>query len=251
MFWGGAIGYLGYDMVRAIERLDDPPPRRTTIADASFILTRGMIVMDNLRGRARIVVSVRVPRDASERALRELYRAAHDDIDAITARFHSRASLAPLALEDGASPASGRSTYARDDFMAHVERIKEYIRAGDCFQALLARRIEVPHDFAADDLYRAIRALNPSPYMYHLALDGTELVGSSPGSSCALSDGRVTVRPIAGTRRRGATAEEDAELAAISSPTRRSVPSTSCSSTSAATTWAGSPSTERCRSATS
>jgi anthranilate synthase component 1 len=97
--------------------------------------------------------------------------------------------------------------------MADVERIREYVFAGDCFQALLARRIAVPHDFDGGDLYRAIRTLNPSPYMFHLVLDGMELVGSSPELLVRVADGRLTVRPIAGTRPRGATPGEDAELA--------------------------------------
>ena len=98
--------------------------------------------------------------------------------------------------------------------MADVERIREYIFAGDCFQVLLARRIEVPHDFASDGLYRALRALNPSPYMYHLVLDGVELIGSSPELLVRVAEGRVTVRPIAGTRPRGTTPEDDDRLAA-------------------------------------
>ena len=103
---------------------------------------------------------------------------------------------------------------SREAFEAGVARIKEYIFAGDCFQALLARRITVPHDFDTAHLYRALRALNPSPYMYHLVLDGVELVGSSPELLVRVADGRVTVRPIAGTRPRGATPAADAAMAA-------------------------------------
>ncbi len=102
----------------------------------------------------------------------------------------------------------------RARFTADVDRIKEYILAGDCFQALLARRIAVPHDFEGTDLYRAIRALNPSPYMFHLVLDGIELVGSSPELLVRVADGRVTVRPIAGTRPRGATPAADEAMRA-------------------------------------
>jgi anthranilate synthase component 1 len=108
----------------------------------------------------------------------------------------------------------GRSTYEKARFLADVERIREYIMAGDCFQALLARRIELAHDFESADLYRALRALNPSPYMYHLQLDGVELVGSSPELLVRVADGRVTVRPIAGTRPRGATPADDERLTA-------------------------------------
>jgi anthranilate synthase component 1 len=113
-----------------------------------------------------------------------------------------------------AAPATGRSTYERAKFLADVRRIKEYIVAGDVFQALLARRIVLAHDFDGLSLYRAIRALNPSPYMYHLELDGTELVGSSPELQVRVADGAVIVRPIAGTRARGRDAQEDLAAAA-------------------------------------
>jgi anthranilate synthase component 1 len=122
--------------------------------------------------------------------------------------------LPPLDLDADAAPAEGRSNYARERFLADVNRIKEYIVAGDCFQALLARRITVPHDFDGTTLYRAIRALNPSPYMYHVVADGVEIVGSSPELQVRVAGGRAIVRPIAGTCPRGRDAEEDARLAA-------------------------------------
>src|SRR5687767_1903567 len=103
---------------------------------------------------------------------------------------------------------------SRGDFGAGVRRVKEYILAGDAFQVLLARRLEMPLDFDPGTLYRALRALNPSPYMFHLVLDGVELVGSSPELLVRVSGGRLTVRPIAGTRPRGLTPDEDAALAA-------------------------------------
>jgi anthranilate synthase component 1 len=103
---------------------------------------------------------------------------------------------------------------SKEEFCRGVERIKEYIAAGDVFQALLARRITVPHDFDGATLYRVLRSLNPSPYMYHLALDGLEIVGSSPELLVRVADDTVTVRPIAGTRPRGRTAAEDDALAA-------------------------------------
>jgi anthranilate synthase component 1 len=106
----------------------------------------------------------------------------------------------------------GISNYERAKFLEDVDRIKEYIVAGDAFQVLLARRIDVPHDFSSDSLYRALRAINPSPYMYHLVLDGLEIVGSSPELLVRVERKRVTVRPIAGTRPRGKTAEEDDAL---------------------------------------
>jgi anthranilate synthase component 1 len=171
-----------------------------------------LLILDNLRGLGRIVVAVPVPAGTADAELRRLFDDAQSEIDELGSRLRAPSPLASLALADSAAPTVGRSTYEKAKFVGDVERIKEYIMAGDCFQALLARRIEVPHDFESADLYRALRALNPSPYMYHLQLDGVELVGSSPELLVRVADGRVTVRPIAGTRPRGATAADDERL---------------------------------------
>jgi anthranilate synthase component I len=213
-FWAGAVGYFGYDVVRAIERLPSPPPAGVDAPDALFVLTRAVVIIDNLRAQARIVVGVPIPGGADTAALRDLYADAQRELDVIEQRLRQPLPLAPLRLDRGAPAAVGESSYARAKFLADVERIREYIFAGDCFQALLSRRIRVPHDFASESLYRALRALNPSPYMYHLVLDGVELVGSSPELLVRVADGRVTVRPIAGTRPRGATPADDERLAA-------------------------------------
>jgi anthranilate synthase component 1 len=179
-----------------------------------FVFTRAVVIMDNLLAQARVVVGVPVPSDASPEALQALHAGAQHEIDDIITRLQAPGSLAPLRLDRDAAPARGTSSYAREDFERDVERIREYIFAGDCFQVLLARRIDVPLDFEPLSLYRALRALNPSPYMYHLVLDGMELVGSSPELLVRVADGRVTVRPIAGTRPRGTTPEDDARLTA-------------------------------------
>ncbi len=213
-FWGGAVGWLGYDVVRCIERLPSPPPRGVAIPDALFVFTRTMVIVDNLKAQARITCAVPVDDDLSDAALGKLHGDAERDIDAVAARLRTGPSLPPLDFDPDAPPAEGRSSYERARFLADVDRIKEYILAGDCFQALLARRITVPHDFDATTLYRAIRALNPSPYMYHVIADGVEIVGSSPELQVRVADGRAIVRPIAGTCPRGRDADEDARLAA-------------------------------------
>jgi anthranilate synthase component 1 len=211
-FWTGAVGYFGYDIVRLIERLPHGKPARSDIPDALFVLTRAMVVVDNLRAQARIVVSVVVPRYVSTDLLRKEYDTAIREIDEIESGLNEPSRLGTLALDSDAPPASGRSNIDRETFMRRVERIREYIRAGDCFQALLSRRIDLRADFKSGALYRALRALNPSPYMFHLVLDGVELVGSSPELLVRLLDERVTLRPIAGTRPRGKSAEEDEQL---------------------------------------
>ena len=215
-FWSGAVGYFGYDVVRLIERLPEAPPapRGGEIPDAIFVFTRALVIIDNLHARARVVVGVPIDDAHDEAALRAAHDAAHHDIDSVIARLHAPATLEPLELRSDAEPARGRSSYEREKFESDVERIREYILAGDAFQVLLSRRIDVPLDFDPTSLYRALRALNPSPYMYHLALDGVELVGSSPELLVRVANGRVTVRPIAGTRPRGLTAEDDKRLEA-------------------------------------
>jgi anthranilate synthase component 1 len=210
-FWAGAVGFFSYDVVRHIEHLPYAPPRGTATPDALFVSTRTLVVMDNLKSQARVVTAVPIDAD-DEATLRVAYDAAVEEIRETIARLQSPATLAPLMLDDSAPIAEGRSNFTREAFDAAVQRIKEYIVAGDCFQCLIARRITVPHDFDGLTLYRAIRALNPSPYMYHLVLDGMELVGSSPEVLVRLANGTITVRPIAGTRRRGSTPADDARL---------------------------------------
>jgi len=211
-FWTGAVGYFGYDVVRLIERLPNRKSPRLDIPDALFVLTRAMVIVDNLRAQARIVVSVAVNRDASDEMLRDEYDSAIHDIEEIESALAEPSRPGALTLDNEAIVASGRSNMDRETFMSRVERIREYIRAGDCFQALLSRRIDLRADFPSGLLYRALRALNPSPYMYHLVLDGVELVGSSPELLVRLADNHVTLRPIAGTRPRGKSTEEDERL---------------------------------------
>ena len=213
-FWGGVVGYFSYDVVRLIEKLPNRPPGGLGTPDALFVFTRSLVILDNLHGRARIVISVPVRAGSSDAELTELYESSSRELQDIRARLRAPGRLKSMSQDTAAQTVVGRSSYDRADFMAHVERIKEYIRAGDCFQALLSRRIDVPLDFEPSDLYRALRAINPSPYMYHLVLDGVEIVGSSPELLVRVSDSRITLRPIAGTRRRGATPAEDEELSA-------------------------------------
>lgn len=231
-FWSGIVGYFGYDVVRLIETLPDAPEKTLDVPDALFVFTRSLVIIDNLKGQARVVVTVPVPaeyttdrdaRDANQYILDAnqdildanldaLYNQAETELNELVARLHQPSPLKPLTLNHSAAPATGTSSISKPDFLAGVAKIKEYIKAGDCFQGLIARRIETPHDFSTETLYRALRVLNPSPYMFHLIMDGLELVGSSPELLVRLSDERVTVRPIAGTRKRGKTAEEDEAL---------------------------------------
>ena len=214
-FWSGAIGYFGYDVARIIERLPTPPARGVDVPDALFVFTDALVIFDNLRSQARVVAAARVDTEASDAELGRAYDAAHRTIDLTVERLRGPAVLQPLELNTAALPASGESRYEKEKFLADVERVREYIIAGDAFQVQIARRIDVPFDFSSTDLYRALRVINPSPYMYHLMLDGIEIVGSSPELLVRVTaGGTVTLRPIAGTRRRGRTAEDDAAMTA-------------------------------------
>lgn len=200
-FWTGAVGYFGYDVVRHFERIGTPPPRAGNVPDAMFIFTRSLVVIDNLHGTANIVITIRVPRDAGDRLLRDEYDAAVAEAAELRDRLQAPSPLEPLHLGEDREVA-GRSSLDRRQFESAVDRIREYILAGDAFQVVLTRRIELPATFDTVDLYRALRAINPSPYMYCLALDEMEIVGSSPELLVRLQEGMATVRPIAGTRPR-------------------------------------------------
>ena len=213
IFWSGVVGYFAYDVVRLIERLPHAPARAVDAPDALFVFTDAVVIIDHLRSQARVVVGAPLDDDLSDATLQGAYDRAIAEVERTIAKLRAPITLPALDLRADAPPATGHSTTTREQFMAGVERIREYIAAGDAFQVLLARRIEVPFDFPTDALYRALRALNPSPYMYHLVLDGVELVGSSPELLVRVGAGQVTVRPIAGTRPRGSTPEQDAAMA--------------------------------------
>jgi anthranilate synthase component I len=213
-FFGGAVGYLGYDVVRYIERLGAPPPDPLELPEALLVFTDVVLAIDNVFGRASAIATV----DASDRPdnaeLRRRYDQAAARADSIITRLATTPGPAPLALAEPAADAAVRTDYPRAEYERDVERIREYIGAGDIFQAVLSRRLSAPFTSPPLDLYRALRSLNPSPYLYFLELGDLALVGSSPEVLVRLEDGRVTVRPIAGTRPRGRTEQEDAALAA-------------------------------------
>jgi anthranilate synthase component 1 len=209
-FWGGAVGYFGYDVARYIEKLPKAPRRALGVPDALFVLTRVLVVVDNLRSRAILVASIPLADRVNENTRKRAIADAERDLDITEARLRKLSDLRPLAIDASAAVAQGDSNCTQAEFERNVARIKEYIVAGDAFQVLLARRISTPHDFDTTTLYRALRALNPSPYMFHLQLDGLELVGSSPELLLRVQDRRLIVRPIAGTRPRAGTPAEDA-----------------------------------------
>ncbi|RMH18649.1 MAG: anthranilate synthase component I [Gemmatimonadetes bacterium] len=212
--WGGAVGFFGYDVVRHIERLGEGPSDDLGLPDGLFLFVDTVLAIDNLLGRAMAISSVPVEPGLDEAELRARYEAAAERTAELVRRLEEGASPPPLTLtaEPDEDPPFTSST-SREAFEAAVERVREYILAGDAFQVVLSQRLGMPLEASPFDLYRALRSLNPSPYLYFLELDGLTLVGSSPEVLVRLEDDVVTVRPIAGTRPRGATPEEDRALA--------------------------------------
>jgi len=216
-FSGGAVGYFGYDLVRTIERLPRPPADTLgrSVPDAVLMLADTVVILDNLFGRAIVVANVEIPRGATAHARVQLYDAAESRLDELVARLGAPHGLAPLTLRPDAAPPAvpATSRYPREAFERDVARILEHIRAGDTFQTVLSRRQEVAGAVDPLRLYRYLRALNPAPYLFYLGLDDIALVGSSPEVLVRVEGGEVTVRPIAGTRPRGASEAEDQALA--------------------------------------
>jgi anthranilate synthase component 1 len=208
-FWGGAVGFFGYDIIRCIERLPDSPPATLDLPDALFMMTGAVLAIDNLFGRARIIVPVETE-GADEAELRRRYDEAAAEIATLVERLRQGESPAPLSL--GAPPAHDppfESTSTRAEYEESVRRAQEYIRAGDIFQVVLSQRLSMPLGAEPFDLYRVLRTLNPSPYLFFLELDGFQLVGSSPEVLVRVDERKVVVRPIAGTRARGQSPAED------------------------------------------
>lgn len=212
--WGGAVGYFSYDVVRQVERLGEGPEDDLGLPDALFLFVDIVVAIDNLLGRAKAIATVDVEPGLDSDELRRRYDLAAVKTRRVIDRLAESEAPAPLAL--AAEPDSDpdfTSTMTRDEFEAAVERIREYIRAGDAFQVVLSQRLGMELEAGPFSLYRALRSLNPSPYLYFLELDGLTLVGSSPEVLVRVEDGTVTVRPIAGTRPRGETPEQDRALA--------------------------------------
>jgi anthranilate synthase component 1 len=213
--WSGAVGYFSYDIVRQIERLPNAPPDDLGLPDGLFIFTDVVLAIDNLRGRAMAIAAAHVQPGLEEAELRRCYEEAGRKAESVVQELAVAEGPSPLELapEPKADPPFSSSS-TRESYERSVERIKEYIRAGDAFQVVLSQRLGMELSASPFDLYRALRSLNPSPYLYFLELDGVTLVGSSPEVLVRLENGVVTVRPIAGTRPRGASPEEDRALAA-------------------------------------
>lgn len=207
-FFGGAVGYLGYDMVRHFEHLPSDKPALLDAYDAYFLITDTIVIFDSMRQKIKVVSNAHLNSGTTPE---EAYAEATRKIETIIRRLRS-------PLPNGTSPSSKmqvklRSNVERKDFEASVEKAKEYVRSGDIIQVVLSQRFS--GELSADplDIYRVLRTLNPSPYMFFLRLEDTVIAGASPEVMVRKEGQHAELRPIAGTRPRGATAEDDARLA--------------------------------------
>jgi anthranilate synthase component I len=239
-FMGGAVGYFGYDVVRFIENLPNPPPDDRHLPDVSLDFYDSVVIFDHVDRSITVTANVwsanatPVPQHGTlgnGRLYEELYNGACERIESLIARLdkprHIPIPDVPVDRHlsrgfdrsnfDPENSGASETTEASDAaavFFDVVRRCKEYIAAGDIFQVVISQRFETTTFASPISIYRALRYVNPSPYMFLLRTNGTCLVGSSPELMVRAEDGKITVRPLAGTRRRGNTAEEDEALAA-------------------------------------
>src|SRR5262245_37746148 len=223
-FCGGAVGYAGYDTVRYVERLPNPPADDRGLPDLCFALYDRMVIFDHVNktvlavAHAHVAAGSRQQAAGSEDELRQSYEAACRRVDQLVERLQQ--GYAGLQLTDvdadRRSPVSlpYKSNFTRQAFEAAVEKAKEYIQAGDIFQVVLSQRLQTETRARPFDIYRTLRVVNPSPFMFYLDAGPLRLVGSSPEIMARVEGGVLTVRPLAGTRPRGRTEEEDQRLAA-------------------------------------
>lgn len=208
-FFGGAVGYLGYDLVRHLEKLPRRNKQGLDLPDLALMVTDSLLIFDNITQKIKVVTNVHL----THSDLKKAYRAAVKKIDGIVKKLQGPRRIAhpsrPTRRFNGLAISSNTSP---SNFKKMVTQAKDYIRAGDIIQVVLSQRFETKILADPFTIYRALRLVNPSPYMYYLQLGDLDLVGSSPEVLVRCEEGKIEVRPIAGTRPRGKTEEEDQKL---------------------------------------
>ena len=206
-FFGGAVGYISYDMVRFFEKLPQSAQDDLNWYDAYLMITDTLLIFDNLKHSLTIVYNVHIDGKSS---LQEAYKRALKKIDTIVGYLNK-----PLKKESKKGTGLReplKSNFKKEEFEGIVKQAKKYIRAGDIIQTVLSQRFETNLSTTPFNLYRALRMINPSPYMYYLKMGGSYIVGSSPEVLVRLEKGKIEVRPIAGTRPRGSDEKHDQML---------------------------------------
>ena len=208
-FCGGAVGYAGYDMVRYYEHLPNDPEDDRGLPDLLFGVYDTIVVFDHVNKTIKVVGQGHVDRHGVDGAYDDACRRIDETVQALS---QPRLSQVGQIVTKGQPTLPFTSNFERQDFERAVEACKEYIRAGDIFQVVLSQRLCVETDAEPFNVYRALRVVNPSPFMFYLKSPACTLVGASPEIMCRVEDGLITNRPLAGTRRRGRTEAEDKAL---------------------------------------
>ena len=211
-FCSGAVGYAGYDIVRYVEHLPNAPNDDRQVPDLAFAFYDQMVVFDNVTKTIVVVAMARLDQTRGDR--KQAYDDACRRVDEIVEQLGAQAGqLKPVDIDtSGEVQLPYQSNFTQDDFEAAVDKCVEYIKAGDIFQVVFSQRLEVPIRAHPFQIYRTLRVVNPSPFMFYLRMPSVTLVGSSPEIMVRVVDGKVTTRPLAGTRPRGKTEEEDRRL---------------------------------------
>jgi anthranilate synthase component 1 len=206
-FFGGAVGYTSYDVVRSFEKIPELLPPDLALYDCYFMITDTLLVFDNVKQKIKVIANVAL--DGTQTP-GEAYREAEEKIGGIVARLQAPAPAS--SPRKSFSPSRLLPNLSREEFMKGVERAKEYIRAGDVIQVVLSQRFSTELSCEPFDVYRALRSVNPSPYLFYLKIDDAVLLGASPEVMVRLEGSQIELRPLAGTRRRGKTQAEDMEM---------------------------------------
>ncbi len=205
-FYGGAVGYFGYDIVRFIEKLPEIGKDELGLWDSVFMITDSVLVFDNINHKIKIISNAYV---SDPRSAKRAYTQAVEKIETIIEKLRSPVSFYKTNGMRKRDKVEFKSNFEPEEFMDAVRRTKEYIQAGDIIQAVISQRWKTKLDVSPFDLYRALRVLNPSPYMFYLKTGEDFLVGSSPEVMVRVEGNRIETRPIAGTRPRGRDEKED------------------------------------------
>lgn len=210
-FCGGAVGYAGYDVIRYSEHLPNPPHDDRQLPDLSFAIYDRMVVFDHIRKTILVVAHA----DVSSTDAKTAYDKAASEVDTIIKQLQKAgADIQMTDIRLGGDPTlQFESNFEQSEFEDAVEKCKEYIKAGDIFQVVISQRLSLETHARPLDIYRALRVVNPSPFMFFLKTQGANLIGASPEIMVRSDEGEITIRPLAGTRKRGATPQEDQALA--------------------------------------
>jgi len=209
-FTGGAVGYIGYDAVRWFEKIPEKNPDDLELEDAVMMFFSRILVFDHVRHQIHLIANVFT--DGRTEGLEDVYRSAVDQIETIEARLEDQIDPPPRDDAPRTGPAKVRSNMTKERFEAAVLKAKEYIAAGDIFQVVLSQRFDTALGVHPFEVYRALRVVNPSPYMFYLKFGDWFVIGASPEMLVRATARRLEYRPIAGTRPRGSTETEDVLL---------------------------------------